>query len=131
MCRRQVREPGFEAKVVAGPASRLEPPAEDRTYSMVPALAGSEIQPETGVRIPVTAAMSVSVNLFQEIVRRLYQLIGVKRRKGEVQTTDPAVFTRISERPIHKLQPLRSSKSGRLCEVMPEGKDFSPCLSHG
>ncbi len=77
----QARKTGFDTQFVACRTPWLEPSAENRPYFVVLASAGIEIQPETRIGIPITSTASVGFNLLEEYVRRLYQLVGIERRK--------------------------------------------------
>ena len=77
----QARKADFHAQSIASQTPRLEPPTKDGPYFVMLALAGTEIQPETRIAIPITGTASVGVNLLKEYVRRLLQLVGIKGRK--------------------------------------------------
>ena len=74
----QAGKTGFDTEVFACLTPRLEPSTKDRPGFVVLALARIEIQPETGIGIPVTDTAGVGVNLLKECIRRLYQLVGIK-----------------------------------------------------
>jgi len=64
----QAGKTGFDTEVVACLTSWLEPSTKDWPKFVVLALAGIEIQPETGIGIPIASTASVGVNLLEECI---------------------------------------------------------------
>jgi hypothetical protein len=64
----QAGETGFDTEVIACLTPRLEPSTKDRPKFVVLALAGIEIQPETGIGIPIAGTVRVGVNLLKECI---------------------------------------------------------------
>jgi len=59
----QTRKTGFDTKVVASQTPWLEPSTKDRPKFVVLAFSGIEIQPETGIGIPMAGTVGIGVNL--------------------------------------------------------------------
>ena len=64
----QAGKTGFDTEVVACLTPWLEPSTKDWPKFVVLALAGIEIQPETGIGIPIASTASVGVNLLKECI---------------------------------------------------------------
>ena len=64
----QAGKAGFDTEVVACLTPWLEPSTKDWPKFVVLALAGIEIQPETGIGIPIASTASVGVNLLNECI---------------------------------------------------------------
>ena len=64
----QAGKTGFDTEVVACLTPWLEPSAKDWPRFVMLALAGIEIQPETGIRLPIASTASVGVNLLKECI---------------------------------------------------------------
>jgi hypothetical protein len=97
----QFRKTGFGTQFVAGKPPRLEPPAQDGSHIVVPALSGIEIQPQTRVGFPVSFAARVFVDLLKECLRRPHELVGIEGRQGKGETADAAIFTGIVGGCVH------------------------------
>jgi hypothetical protein len=64
----QTGKTGFDTEVIACLTPRLEPSTKDWPKFVLLALAGIEIQPETGIGIPIASTASVGVNLLKECI---------------------------------------------------------------
>jgi len=59
---------GFNAEVIACLTPRLEPSTKDWPKFVLLAFAGIEIQPKTGIGIPIASTASVGVDLLKECI---------------------------------------------------------------
>lgn len=64
----QAGKTGFDTEIVACLTPWLEPSTKNWPKFVVPALSGIQIQPETGIGIPITGTASVGVNLLKECI---------------------------------------------------------------
>ena len=64
----QAGKTDFDTEVVACLTPWFEPSTKDWPKFVVLALAGIEIQPETGIGIPIASTASVGVNLLKESI---------------------------------------------------------------
>ena len=64
----QDRKTDFDTLFIACQTPWLEPSTKDWPYIVVLALAGTEIQPETRIGIPIARTPSVGFNLLKEYV---------------------------------------------------------------